>query len=234
MPVRMNTTPIRFPPANFTGQRISLFDPGGPKVIFEFGTIDGLRIREFRLDALNYIRKIARNIRKAFQQTTRTFKHKPTFGIKTIAARDTDWGAEVGTNDLNYFRINEGTKKSRRPSGGIRLSRRAGGGISIRKLFIAFQEFFLPKTKPWIGGRFIASPGSRSGRWIYKTSVMNGIKPRNFVGYAASEGGKLMDQTLNKFMTDALQHLIAVGAGNIKIRGNVDVTGMGSITSIER
>ena len=141
------------------------------------------KVDEIRLELLNALRSEGRQIKKDFQKSTRTWKHKPVFETKVSLRRTTATGfVEVKTDDEIYGYVNHGTgiwsgrgkypirPKVRRRGPRGRFRRAAGS--------LAFPSKFGPKTRP---GKINAGSGSRGGPMVFTKQVMHpGIRPRKF------------------------------------------------------
>jgi hypothetical protein len=146
-----------------------------PKQLFDLDAI--------RMELLNALRSEGRHIKRDFQKSTRTWKHKPRFDMKVSLRRAQATGfVEVKTDDEIYGYVNHGTgiwsgrgkypirPKVRRRGPRGRFRRAAGS--------LAFPSKFGPKTRP---GKIGSSAGSRGGPMVFTKQVMHpGIRPRKF------------------------------------------------------
>lgn len=122
-----------------------------------------LKEKEMRLELLNALRKAAKDIRKDFDLTVKTWEHKPEFQ-EVISLGGNSPSVLVGTDDEIYRYVDEGTKAHIiRPKKAKRLR---------------FQGTYTAKTSPGVIG---SSSGGSSGDVIYSTGVHHpGTKARKF------------------------------------------------------
>ena len=102
------------------------------------------------------------DIKKDFEQTTATWKHKPKFEILLGIER----GAEVmvSTDDEIYRWVNDGTEEH------IILP--------VNAQALRFREGFIPKTRP---GSLISAEGASFGRVLFRAGVIHpGTEARDF------------------------------------------------------
>lgn len=121
-----------------------------------------LKAKAMRLELLNELKKVGREVVKDFQATTATWKHKPKFE-QTISLKGGP-SIQVGTDDEIYRYVEEGTKPH---------------DIYPRKAkVLRFKPGYSAKTSPGVIG---SGPGGASGKEILRPYVRHpGTKPRNF------------------------------------------------------
>jgi hypothetical protein len=108
--------------------------------------------------------KTASLVQRDLQSTTRTWDHKPKFDI-TITQQGENYIVAVGTDDLIYLFVSEGTKPH------IIQARRAP--------YLAFQGGYRAKTRVGIIG---SNPGGGFGPTIFAQTVHHpGTKARKFI-----------------------------------------------------
>lgn len=122
-----------------------------------------LKTDAIRLELLNAMRKAGRGIRKDFQATTKTWKHKPEFKM-TISLRSPGPFVNVSTQSEIYGYVDRGTKPHIiRPK---------------NKSVLRFQSIYTAKTTPNV---LSSSKGGASGDFVFAKEVHHpGTKPRNF------------------------------------------------------
>ena len=124
----------------------------------------------FRLEMLNAIRKTGTVVKKDFQKTTATWKHKPKFEV-LISLKGPGPELLVGTDDEIYKWVSRGTEGPYEIWAGFYT------GKSDKKA-LAFKSRFTAKTAPNVIGSF---PGSSSGSTVVRPYVVHpGIDPRGF------------------------------------------------------
>ena len=130
-------------------------------------------LKYVRLELLNTLRKEARAGRKEYQQTTKTWTHKPVFKISDLSLRGQVARITVSTTDRIYGYVDRGTKSSARPIEPRRPFSASGRPSSLR-----FRPGYRRKTTP---GVLRSTSGGRYGPYIYPVSVPHkGIKARGF------------------------------------------------------
>lgn len=97
-----------------------------------------LREKEMRLELLNALRRMGTKVKRDFQETTKTWNHKPDFGPAEPSLRGGKAMVEVSTDDNQYRWVNDGTK----PHG---IASNSGKRL-------AFPSEFTPKTMPGVIG----------------------------------------------------------------------------------
>ena len=122
-----------------------------------------------RLELLNAMRAAGTQIKKDFESTTKTWKHKPKFEV-LISLTGPGPVVVVGTDDEIYGYVSGGTKPHA-IFAGIYTGR-------SNKRALAFPASSTPKTRPGVIG---SSGASRSGQTVVRPYVMHpGTEPRNF------------------------------------------------------
>ena len=122
-----------------------------------------------RLELLNAMRAAGVQIKKDFELTTKTWKHKPKFEM-LISLTGPGPVVVVDTDDEIYGYVSGGTKPHEIWAG-------IYTGRSDKKA-LAFPKSSTPKTRPGVIG---SSAGSRSSAMVVRPYVQHpGSKPRNF------------------------------------------------------
>lgn len=128
-----------------------------------------LKAGAFRLQLLNEMRRMGTEVKRDFEKTTATWKHKPAFE-QTISLTGPGPVMLVGTDDEIYRYVSKGT----RPHpifAGIYTGRSS-------KTVLAFSSRSTPKTSPGVIG---SSAGSRGAVDVFVPYVEHpGTKPRRF------------------------------------------------------
>lgn len=116
------------------------------------------------------MRRMGKDIKGNFEQTTETWNKKPDFENETVAETDQITTTVATENEIYKF-LNDGTKKDYPILPGILT------GKSSKKA-LAFSSTFSPKTTPNVVG---SNPGVIGKRDTVRPFVIHpGIKPRNF------------------------------------------------------
>ena len=126
-----------------------------------------IKDKEFRLELLNGLRRAGSAIRKDYQATTKTWRHKVTFTFQISLVGGA--GLEVATDDKIYRFVNDGTARHRILAG-------KWSGKNNNSL-LKFSRDFTPKTTPRVIGSQV---GSRGGPIIKRMGVWNSIYERMF------------------------------------------------------
>lgn len=159
-----------------------------------FKTIKPERLKDdkMRLTLLNAVRKAARDIRKDFEKTTRTWEHKPKFE-EVVSLTGPGPVALVGTDDKLYRWVDEGTKPHEIWAG-------AYTGRSQHR-HLAFREGFEPKTIP----RVIDSrQGGTWGPYRYAPMVHHpGTEARQFDKTIAETWESKFKRRMEQAMSEA-------------------------------
>ena len=130
-----------------------------------------LNANAMRSVLLTGMRKMAPQIKKEFESTTKTWKHKPRFEW-VVNTKPSGPEILVGTDDEIYRYVNEGTRPHDIWAG-------AYTGKSDKKT-LAFPSAFTPKTTP---GSLKSGPGSSGGDTVFTPMVHHpGTKARDFTG----------------------------------------------------
>ncbi len=128
-----------------------------------------LRVDALRLELLNEMRKVGTDVKKDYEKTTRTWKHKPKFEV-SVSLKPPGPTLIVETDDEIYGYVDKGTKPHLIFAG-------IYTGKSSKKA-LAFPSKFSPKTKPGVIG---SSSGSSGGPTVFRPYVQHpGSKPRGF------------------------------------------------------
>ena len=128
-------------------------------------------LKYVRLELMNTLRKEARAGRKEYQQTTRTWAHKPVFKISGLSLRGQVARITVSTTDRIYGYVDRGTRRHV-------IEPRSPVSISGRPSSLRFRPGYRRKTRPRHIG---SSAGGRFGAYVYPVSVTHpGIKARGF------------------------------------------------------
>lgn len=148
-------------------------------------TVGAPMVRGYKKAAIRKaLEKTAKETKKKFKKTTRTWNHQPVF-----ETRIKDDSAEVGTNDEQYKNVNDGVPE--------RIIHAKPGGM------LAWQSQFTPKTtKRWIGSR----RGGKSGPVdrFGKSSPWPGIEAREFDKAIQDEMEKEFEKLFEKAMEEQL------------------------------
>jgi len=122
-----------------------------------------------RLRLLNEVRKAGRAVKKDFEKTTKTWRHKPKFEV-LVSLTGPGPVLLVGTDDKIYRYVDEGT----RPHliwAGIYTGK-------SRKRLLVFNSGFEPKTQPRVIG---SSAGAVFGAKVMRPYVQHpGTEAREF------------------------------------------------------
>jgi hypothetical protein len=128
-----------------------------------------LRVDRFRLEMLNEMRKVGTEVKRDYEKTTATWKHKPKFEV-VVSLTGPGPVLLVGTDDEIYRYVSEGTKPHPIFAG-------IYTGKSDKKV-LAFPVRSAPKTRP---GQLRSMPGFKSKKKLFRPYVMHpGTKPRRF------------------------------------------------------
>ena len=128
-----------------------------------------LKVDAMRLELLNEMRKVATQVKKDYEKTTKTWKHKPKFDVN-ISLKPPGPVLIVETDDEIYRYVDKGTKPHLIFAG-------IYTGKSDKKV-LAFGSKFGAKTKPGVIG---SSAGSSGGKTVLRPYVQHpGTKPRKF------------------------------------------------------
>lgn len=129
-----------------------------------------INVSAMKQEFITAMKDIGVEIRENFEDTVRTWNHKPTFEPATMVPRvgvDTIT-VETLTDDLIYKYVSEGTKT--KP--GINI-------VPVRAKKLAFPGTFIPKTFPGIVGSGAGFSGPVD---TFRAGVHHpGVKARNFV-----------------------------------------------------
>jgi len=140
-------------------------------VYFEEILSPPFNIGVLRLYVLNEARKISTEMKRDFDRTVSTWDQKPRFSKDVNFGKD-KLSIEVGTDDVNYRRVSEGTTGKPRVARGWT----GVGGAKAIKLVP-----YIPKTVP---GQIDARAGGEveGGTIVYRAYTLNtgGIKARGF------------------------------------------------------
>lgn len=144
-----------------------------------------LKDSAIRLALLSEMKSIGGDIRRDFQKTTATWKHKPKFEIMTSLVGGTS--VAIVTNDEIYSYVNFGTKPHDIWAGTYT-------GKSDKKV-LKFPGTFSAKTIP---GVIYSLPGYSGGPPVYTPYVRHpGTKPRNFEEAIYTEWEKTFVNRMN-------------------------------------
>lgn len=123
-----------------------------------------LKVKEYRLELLNALRKEGTAVKKEYKKTTRTWKRQPEFEV-LIGLTGKDASVLVGTDDRIYGYVDKGTRDHYVPRSGIAT--------------MAFRPGYRAKTSP---GKIGSSSGGASGTRIVRRGrwKVKGIKARGF------------------------------------------------------
>ena len=128
-----------------------------------------LKVDAMRLELLNAMRKVGTDVKKDYEKTTKTWKHKPKFEV-SVSLKPPGPTLIVETDDEIYGYVDKGT----RPHlifAGIYTGRSS-------KRALAFPSKFGAKTRPGVIG---SSAGSSGGPTVIRPYVQHpGTKARGF------------------------------------------------------
>ena len=131
-----------------------------------------LKAKEMRLALLSAMGKMETVVKKDFQGTTKTWKHKPVFESLISLRQAAGPVLFVFTQDKIYGYVDKGTRPHEIWAGYYT-------GKSDKKT-LAFPSAFTPKTTP---GSLKSGPGSSGGDTVFTPYVEHpGTKPRDFTG----------------------------------------------------
>lgn len=149
-----------------------------------------LRVDKMRLALLTELNAIGPDIKKDFERTTKTWKHKVKFVI--VKAIPTNLGRVeilVGSDDEIYRYVNEGT--------------RAHVILPKRALRLRFKGTYTAKTVP---GVIDARAGGASGADVFSAGVIHpGTQPRNFDDAITKLWQKRFKRRMEKAMREAVK-----------------------------
>lgn len=137
-----------------------------------------LQTKAMRFALLGAMKKFGTVVKKDFQGTTKTWKHKPKFEA-VVSLTGPGPVLLVGTDDERYRWIDEGTGKWGPTGQSYEIWAGIYTGKSDKKA-LAFPSMSTPKTKP---GSLKSGPGSKGPVDTVRPYVVHpGIKPRDFSG----------------------------------------------------
>ena len=147
---------------------------------------------DMRLDFLNAMRKMAREITADFQKTTATWDHKPKFE-QQVSLTGPGPVVLVGTDDLIYKFVDEGTKEHDIFAGYYT-------GKSNKRVLV-FPGTFTAKTVPGIIG---SRAGSKGGETVKRPFVHHpGTKARRFTEVIKGKWEKRFKSDMQDVMKQA-------------------------------
>jgi hypothetical protein len=143
-----------------------------------------MKEKELRLELLNVLRSISKDVRKDFEATVKTWEHKPRFE-EAISLKGAGPQFLVGTDDEIYKFVDKGTKPH------IIRPKKARA--------LHFMGGYRAKTKPNVIG---SSSGGASGPEVFTKHVNHpGTKARGF----EEAIGKKWDKQFKKRMHTAMK-----------------------------
>jgi hypothetical protein len=129
-------------------------------------TVSKFDLRSVTAEVQKELENEAKYLEKQFKKTTRTWKHKPRFeSITAVTGQSME--LLVGTDDVIYGWVNNGTKKH--PI----TPRNKSGLLRFRK------DGYKPKTRVGVVNSF-AGRKAKPPLYSFKQVTHPGIKPRNF------------------------------------------------------
>jgi hypothetical protein len=135
-----------------------------------------LRVHPMRVVLLGAMNKYGREVKKEFEGTTRTWKHKPKFEA-VVSLTGPGPVLLVGTDDQIYQWVDQGTGKYGKRGQAYPIWAGAYTGKSDKE-FLVFPSAFFPKTLP---GSLKSGTGFRGDPDRRKVMVMHpGIRSRHF------------------------------------------------------
>lgn len=135
-----------------------------------------LKDKSFRMTIYNKARAVGNAMKRDFEATTATWKHKPVFTVD-VSTKGQGPAVLVGTSDQIYGYVNDGTKPH--------VIRPKRGRV------LRFASGYTAKTSPGVIG---SGAGGASGGAIFSRQVNHpGTKARNF------------DEIIAKKMADPIQ-----------------------------
>lgn len=149
---------------------------------------------EFRRVLRNAMRRAARELRKDFEKTTATWKHKPVFKEHThLTERVPSPAISVDTDDEVYRYVTKGTRPHPIWAG-------IYTGKSDKKV-LAFPSTFSPKTQPGVIG---SGPGASGGPTVFRPYVQHpGTEAREFDVVIKEKWEKKFRDLMHKAMREA-------------------------------
>jgi hypothetical protein len=151
-----------------------------------------LKDKEMRLELLNGMRRCATGIRHDFEETTKTWEHKPKFESE-VSLTGPGPVVLVGTNDQTYQYVDEGTRPHPIFAGYYTGKSRAR--------VLAFAGTFIAKTVPGVLG---SGAGSRGPTDTFTPYVQHrGTKARGFSKMIQKVWEKRFKQDMQDAMKEA-------------------------------
>lgn len=153
-----------------------------------------LKDQAMRLELLNSLRSVAKDVRKDFEATTQTWEHKPKFEM-AVSLKGKGPQFLVGTDDEIYGYVNRGTRPHRI--------------VPKKAKALRFQTGYTAKTVPGVIG---SKSGGASGDVVFSQGVMHpGTKARNF----DKQIGKKWEKSFRSRMHDAMKRAKAKSGHSI-------------------
>ena len=123
-----------------------------------------LKVKEYRLEILNALRKEGTAIKKEYKKTTKTWRRQPEFEV-LIGLTGKDASVLVGKSSRIYGYVDKGTRDHYVPRSGVAT--------------MAFRPGYRAKTTP---GKIGSGSGGASGTRIVRRGrwMVRGIKARGF------------------------------------------------------
>lgn len=122
-----------------------------------------LNDKGLRLTLINKARKIGNDMKRDFEATTATWKHKPVFEMN-VSTKGQGPAVLVGTDDEIYGYVNDGTKPH--------------DIYPVNAKMLRFQSGYAAKTSPGVIG---SGGGGASGSMVFSRHVRHpGTKARKF------------------------------------------------------
>ena len=152
-----------------------------------------LKDKAMRLALLNAMDKFGTVVKKDFEGTTKTWKHKPQFEVVRSLRQAAGPILFVFTQDEIYGYVDKGTRAHDIWAGYYT-------GKSDKKTLV-FPSMFTPKTKP---GSLKSGPGSSGGDTVFTPYVRHpGNKPRGFTKLIAKQDMPKYRRTMEAAMRKA-------------------------------
>lgn len=145
-----------------------------------------LKDKSFRLTIINKARGVGNAMKKDFEATTKSWKHKPVFTVD-VSTKGQGPAILVGTDDEIYRYVNDGTKPH--PI------------FPKRAKVLRFQGGYSAKTSPGVIG---SGSGGASGPTLFRPYVQHpGTEARNFDEVIAKKWQSRFRQEMEAAMAEA-------------------------------
>ncbi len=136
-----------------------------------------LKVDAMRLELLNAMRKVGTEVKKDYEKTTKTWKHKPKFEV-SVSLKQPGPTLIVETDDEIYGYVDKGTKPHLIFAG-------IYTGKSNKKA-LAFPSKFGAKTRPGVIGK-ATFRADKTGRFTFRCSETCGAFHPYMIGFLTVE-----------------------------------------------